>query len=74
MANLQSSGKPAGSPILLHVLIKKIHYINVKPSNQYIVSDLEYMVQWIWLSIHQVQIYFLNYVLIETEQVTLFIL
>ena len=56
---------------LLHILIKKFHYVNVKPSYQYIVSYLEYMVQWIWLSIHR--IFFLNYVLIETEQVTLFI-
>ena len=53
--------------------MKKFRYTNVKPSNQYIVSGLEYMVQWIWLSIHQVQIDFLSYVLIETEQVTLFI-
>ena len=29
-------------------------------SSPQIVSDLEYMVQWIWLSMHQVQIYFLN--------------
>ena len=58
---------------LLHVVIKKFPYSNVKPSNQYIVSDLEYKVQWIRLSIHPVQIHFLNYVLFETEHVTLFI-
>ena len=28
----------------MFVLIKQFHYTNVKPSNQYIVNDLEYMV------------------------------
>ena len=48
-------------------------YLNVKPSNQYTVMDLEYMVQWIWLPEHQLKIYSLNFVLMANEKVTLVI-